>query len=69
MTADRRVAELAAKAASQWGNLPDKSELRFFNLTRQTVVGAGVGKDKFENILRQVRAVASRDYGMKPRRA
>jgi hypothetical protein len=65
---DPRVPALAAKAAAQWDDLPDRSELRFYNLTRQVVRGAAVGKDKHELILRQVRAVAARDYGMKPQR-
>ena len=65
---DPRISELAAKAAAQWNNLPDRSELRFFNITRQVVRGAAVGKDKHESVLRQVRAVAARDYGMHPQR-
>lgn len=68
MKTDPRVSALAAEASRRWSNdhPTDRSRLRFFNITQQVVRGAGVGKDVFKEVLREVRSTARRDHDMIP---
>jgi len=58
---------LASKAAAQWRTLPDRSLLRFYNITKQVAKGTGVtNSTNLTRITREVRQVARRSFAMIP---